>query len=156
MIDGAAQGKSVERQIGVLEQMAGIRSDVPPPLLLVHGNLPHDTGDYPERRFVLLAPEWDEDGTDYIGHTRVRVAADITLLQYVDDTTLRRLKGTEPFRRAEMRAGESLRDFAGRTLRDKRRWRDIVSLNRDDPRCPTSAETRVRTARRLKLPPRDR
>lgn len=158
-IDGIAGGRrrSVEREIEVLEEMAGIRADRVPPLLRVYG-VEHDTGAYAKRRFVLLAPEWDddEDATIWHGNDRVRVSATLTLQAVDDDTTVSRLAGTEPFRRVPMRAGETLRDFARRTLDDARRWRDILSLNRDNPKCPTSPETKVRSERRLKLPPRDR
>jgi nucleoid-associated protein YgaU len=59
------------------------------------------------------------------------------------------------FARHTLKAGHNLRDFAKAYLGDAKRWRDVADLNRDDPKCPSTSEYRVKRPVVLLTPPRE-
>jgi hypothetical protein len=147
----------VRDKLRVLEKMAGVDAlDPEPPPLQLYANLPHhDNSRVAHNRWVISAPP--EYGraiyNDRGGLTQLEVG--LVLLERTL-AFVERLPRSDPFAPQTIRKGESLRMFAKRVLGDAKRWKDILSLNRDDPRCPRSATYKLKKAHKLKVPPRQR
>jgi nucleoid-associated protein YgaU len=149
-------GGTTRDKVRVLEKMAGVdRGDPEPPALFFQANLPHhDYNRAPQNEWIIESPpEWDE--ALYSNRAvLLRQPVAITLVLRTE-SDVNRLRKTAPFKSQTMRRGETLRDFAKRVLGDARRWQTIQSLNRTDPRCPTSPAFKVGRNISLRVPPRE-
>jgi hypothetical protein len=147
----------VRDKVRTLEKMAGIdREDPEPPQLKFQAGLPHhDYNRAPANSWVIeTAPEWGEPVYDDRGRL-MHWPVSIVLLQHAS-SKLERLRKTAPFRTQTMKKGEDLRGFSKRVLGDAKRWKDIQSLNRDNPKCPTSPSFNVGREIKLRIPPKEK
>lgn len=146
----------VAGKLRVLTAMAGGEDEQPSPVLRVKCNLPHLDAKAAALEDWVIERDGLELGRQVYSDrgTLIVCEATVTLLR-VAATGLERLRKSDPFRRVTMRKGETLRTFARRTLGDARRWRDVAALNRDDPKCPSSAERKIGRDHPLKVPPRE-
>jgi hypothetical protein len=142
-------------QMRALEKMAGRDAGDPvPPLVRFEANLPqHDAGKAPSVAWVISGLEW---GAARYSNAAVLLSQEVavTFMQH-EDSSLHRLRVSPAFQLKTMKKGENLRAFAKRTLGDARRWRDVASLNRDDPRVPSSPDHEITRSHKVKLPPRE-
>jgi hypothetical protein len=151
--DSVVSGSSTTPSVKVrqLEALAGLDADAPPPTVRITANLPRPA--HEAREWVVSGLEWGEAVFTHWGALR-RQEATVTLLAF-GATGIERIRRADPFKRRELRKGETLRKFAKRVLGDARRWQDVAALNRDNPKCPTAPDYAVKAARLLKVPPRE-
>lgn len=149
-------GWPVRDQMRALERLCGWdkADDAPPPPLLFVANVAHDFADASQNEWVAEEPiDWGDSLATDRG-TLLWIDATITLGLYVESATggLAQAKG---FARHTLKTGETLRGFAKQFLGDATRWRDVADLNRDDPKCPTSPDYRVKRPVTLLTPPKE-
>jgi hypothetical protein len=148
---------SPKAKMRLLERLCGwesVSSDDPPPPFYWKANAPHH--DYvaaSQNRWVCETLEW---GTWTFDNRSRLLSAEATIVVGLYRTgELPTLARKVPFRQVTMRKGESLREFAKRVLGDPKRWKDVQSLNRDNPRCPTSPSFAIGKPLALMVPPKD-
>lgn len=152
-----AQQGVVAAQMRMLERLAGLdrMDDDAPPLIKWSGNAhAHDHFGDPETEWMVVRGglSWGESESSDRGTLLWQFASlDVRAWR---DTQIRGLK-RQAFRRETLRAGESLRAFAGRTLDNRSRWKDVAELNRDNARCPRSPHFEVSKPVSLLVPPRE-
>jgi hypothetical protein len=150
------RSEPVADQMRSLERLCGWdrADDRPPPPLLFIANVPHDHAEASQNEWVAEEPiEWgDSTATDR--GTLLWIDATIVLGLYVESAT-DALAPSAGFARHTLKAGHNLRDFAKAYLGDAKRWRDVADLNRDDPKCPSTSEYRVKRPVVLLTPPRE-
>lgn len=144
-----------EEAVEAIERLAGWpfpgQSSKPPPFYWV-ANCAHDASDDP-RLWVVESLEWDDLIYDDVG--RLLRAPGTMVIAHYRPSSLPDLAVATGFRQVTLRAGETLRAFAGRVLDDKKRWKDIATLNRNNPRCPSGPEFKVTKDVVLSVPPKD-
>jgi hypothetical protein len=162
LFDNWVNGLSVEFDILQLERMAGWgdTGGGDPPLIGFNSNgvIPHDHHDAPSHDWVIKDVQWGDADRNKYGN-RVRQAATITVLQYVEDDTLsdqssaarNRAKHKHPKHKPyivtehDVKKG-GLRYIAQHRLGDAKRWHEIAKLNHiRDPK-------KVKKGQHLKLP----
>lgn len=150
------RSEPVTDQMRSLERLCGWdrADDTPPPPLLFIANVPHDHAEASQNEWVAEAPiDWGDSNSTDRG-TLLWIDATIVLGLYVENA-VDALAPSRGFARHTLKAGWNLRNFASRYLGDAKRWRDVADLNRDDPRCPSTSEYRVKRPVMLLTPPRE-
>lgn len=145
----------VADQMRDLERLCGwdLADDDPPPVVQWVGNVEHDFARAPQTEWVCESLEWgDSNATDR--GTLLWQDATFVLAVY-DESTIPGLTKAKGFARHTLKAGQNLRAFAREYLGDPKRWRDVADLNRDNPKCPSTSEYRVKRAVVLLTPPRE-
>ena len=154
LIDNFIDGDSIEPECRKVEKLAGLTKDGDqPPLIEIHsdGVIPHDFHDAPHNQWVIETLDWGDAVRNHAGN-RIRQAATITFLLYVDSTSLKRLGqrlggGTVKLYVVK-RSDKSLRGIAKKQLGDSNRWREIANLNgMRDPKA-------IFEGQRLRIPPK--
>lgn len=161
MIDGYMFDQPVERAIEQLDKLAihDERRDDEPPRVKVFGPL---RPRFLNMEWVILDIEWASESPDVItnqGGDHLRQRAMVHLSEYVPDDRIkldlggrkgaaaRKKKAKKAGQRsATVRHGESLQEFAKRTMGDRSKWKEIAKLNHiRDPK-------RIHAGQKLKLP----
>lgn len=141
----------------VLERLCGWDTrDRPPPVVQFDCNaVHHDYAKAQQNEWVCESLDWDSEEMLFTDRgTLIRADATIVLgLYVVPKLEVTKAKG---FARRELRVGWDLRDFAKHYLGDAKRWKDVVELNRDNPKCPTSPSVKLSKGVFLLVPPRER
>jgi hypothetical protein len=163
MLEGAvAASTSVDAKRFALEGIGGLpRSGSPeaqdtrrkPPKVRWLGNHWTDNARLPGTLWVCESLEWtgfhyDDDAS------LVRAMATLTLGWHYAPS-LPTLQHATPFRQVTLERGENLRHLARRTLQDAKRWKDIATLNRNNPKCPSGPDFKVSKPVTLSIPPKD-
>lgn len=144
---------SVDKAMRDLERLCGwnLLNDDPPPVVRFSANVAHDYSDAPQNAWQCEGLEWGESHADDSGRL---LWMDATIvLGLLRSTGVPGLLPSPGFARTDLRAGENLRAFAKRVLKDARRWTDVQALNRDNSRCPRSPDFRVSKPVMLLVPP---
>lgn len=143
IVDNFQDGVSVEPFVRNLEQMAEpYRPTGQPPVIRVDGAVPkRDT------EWVIEELAWGTAEYHQVQGYRIRQAAEIKLIEYVEDELVKvvsparaarerqqRARTTKPRRpaptaRYTVKRGDTLSRIAARELNDARRWREIAKLN---------------------------
>jgi hypothetical protein len=149
LFDNWIVGESLEADILALENMAGWGIGQEPPLLAFNsaGVVPHDQHDAPTHDWVISDIAWGDADRNVHGN-RVRQAATVTVMLYVEDDTLsdqsaaerrrakkqnEKNKGRIPKNKlyivsaADIKHG-GLSYIAQKKLGDHRRWREIARI----------------------------
>lgn len=149
------QSAPVKDQMRNLEKLAGwnLANDTPPPRVRWIANVAHDYSEARQNEWAVETLEWGDSVASDRG-TLLWQDATLTLgLQ--TDAEVPELGRARGFAHKTLRKGETLRGFARRVLGDASRWKDVASLNRDNPRCPQTAEHKVGRSVDLLIPPRE-
>jgi hypothetical protein len=154
LIDAAGSTNAAQKKKR-LETLCGWDggNSVRPEVIRWTANVSYDFLQRPGLRWVCEDLEWGDAVSSDAGGLRNQRATILLALYSVAD--LEQLKGAEPFPRKRLRKGETLREFAKRTLRDPKRWRDLAALNRDVRGVPRTPEAKAKKAVMLKVPPRE-
>lgn len=137
MVDNFVEGTSIEGDCRKLEKMAGLIHDgVEPPLVQIKsgGIIPHDFTEAPHNSWVIEILDWGDSTRNRYGN-RIRQAATITFLLYVDSDSLRRIgqrlaknkKGTKIY--TVKGSDKSLRTISKKLLGSASKWREIGNMN---------------------------
>lgn len=170
LFDHFRAGTSVEDDVQQLERMAGWGGQGgEPPLLAFNsgGLIPHDQHDGPTHDWVISAVAWgDADRNDH--GNRIRQAATITVMEYVEDDVLsdesaaQRHKARKNAQKHKgktgknkkvghlppytVKAGDTISKIAKSQLKNANRWREIAKLNHiRDPK-------NIHVGQKLKMP----
>lgn len=159
-LDDPSEGQELEREIRVLEKLAGIGiGNREPPVVRFNsrGLIPHDFKDAPQNRWVVDALEWGEAIRNNRGH-RIRQEATITLLEYVDDEYLEKARKKRDNKKSKdkcsgankkrytVKKGDTLMSIAKKQYGRADCWKAIAKLNKiRDPRS-------LKIGKRLRLP----
>jgi hypothetical protein len=145
----------VAEQMRDLERLCGWdrADDDPPPVVQWTANVAHDFAEASQNEWVCESLEWGDSNSSDRG-TLLWMEATVVLGLY-DESSTGGLAKSKGFARHTLKAGWNLRHFAKVHLGDAKRWRDVADLNRDNPRCPSTAEYRVKRPVVLLTPPRE-
>lgn len=150
LFDNFAEGESIEADIRQLEKMAGLEANLrEPPLVRFDSNgvIPHDAHDDSKLDWVIVNIDWGDSDRNVEGN-RIRAAAVIHVMQYIQDTELResssatkrkrqstssKKQGAKPKGASNktytVKAGDTLSSIAARQLGSASRWHEIADKN---------------------------
>lgn len=163
LFDNWALGTSLEAEIKTLERLAGLDDSMDEPPIIQFdsaGVVPYDAHDAKSKYWVISNLVMGDADRNAVGN-RVRQAATVTVLEYIEDDTLASQTSAERKRRAKRAAekkraaarkgagqrqyrinnGDTLRSVAARKLGKASRWKEIKKLNPKfrDPKKPLPA-----------------
>lgn len=146
---------SVSDQERNLERLAGFNSadDAPPPDVRWLANVNHDDTGSPGTRWAVETFEWGDDNSSDRGTLLWRTATFTIGLQR--EGQLPQLGRAKGFKTVTLPKGKTLRWFARQNLGSATRWVDVAALNRDNARCPSTADYPVKKPVDLLVPPRE-
>jgi hypothetical protein len=152
------ENKAVPTEGGVVGKIANIerltmpRGDEPPPPVKWAANHEHDNDSRRSREWVCESLEWgDAHSGDRANLRHIQATIVLAVLR---DTELD-VEEQKGFDRRTLQKGQDLRAFARKWLGDPKRWRDVASLNRDNPRCPQSPQKEAKKDTVLLVPLRE-
>jgi nucleoid-associated protein YgaU len=133
VIDGYAQGRSVEPQIKALEALATRDpAMLTPPAVRIYGAVPH-----PALKWVIAGIDYTNSPATlrkYPSGERLRESVTVHLMEYRDETTLvalpRAAATPAPPSKYKVKRGDTLKTIAARRLGKSSRWPDIAKLNK--------------------------
>lgn len=145
MLDGFAEGDSVEPQRHALEAMSKIGAhNEEPPLVKVSGSVPGV-----RRTWVLNDIAWGDHIRRPSDNQIIRQVATLTFLEYIEDVELEKLPAAKKHKKKKkhkkgahkktykIKKGDTLQSIALHQLGSAKRWHEIARLNHiRDPKHP--------------------
>jgi hypothetical protein len=145
------------QKMRALEVLMGgaFSGDEAPPTLKWAANVPlHDYSTTPA--FEWVCESFDYGRSNYTDQAGLLEQEATFVLAVYESAELPKLKRAKPFPRKTLEKGKNLRDFAGKYLGERKRWDEVLDLNRDNPKCPKSPDHEVRRPVLLAVPPREK